>query len=181
MSVGPSIGQYLLQRLAEEGARHVFSVPGDYILGFYELLDQHPQVIHIGTIREDSAAFTADGYARCQGLGVVAVTGTELATHARLRLNPIVIVFDNGGYSTERFILDGSFNDISPWRFDKLGEVFGPLHGFAVTTEEEFEVALWQSLKITDAPCLLDVKLRPDDPSPGMRRLTERLRKKIKG
>jgi indolepyruvate decarboxylase len=74
MSVGPSIGQYLLQRLAEEGARHIFGVPGDYILGFYELSDQHPQVTHIGTTREDSAAFAADGYARCQGLGVVAVT-----------------------------------------------------------------------------------------------------------
>jgi len=29
------IGEYLIERLRKLGARHVFGVPGDYVLGFY--------------------------------------------------------------------------------------------------------------------------------------------------
>ena len=35
----------------------------------------------------------------------------ELSTIARQKLNPIVIVMNNHGYTTERFLLEGSFND----------------------------------------------------------------------
>jgi len=70
-----------------------------------------------------------------------------------------VIVFNNRGYSTERFILDGPFNDISPWRFDRLGEVFGPLRGFSASTEDEFEDALVQAFAEQAAPSLINVHL----------------------
>src|SRR3989442_1745685 len=33
-----SIGDYLIQRLYAHGVRHVFGIPGDYVLGFYEQL-----------------------------------------------------------------------------------------------------------------------------------------------
>ena len=69
----PGIGQYLLQRLFEAGARHVFGVPGDYVLKFYDEIAKSA-ILHIGTTREDTAAFAADGYARCQGIGALAVT-----------------------------------------------------------------------------------------------------------
>ncbi len=68
-----TIGQYLLQRLFEAGARHVFGVPGDYILRFYDEITKSG-IVHIGTTREDTAAFAADGYAPCQGIGALAVT-----------------------------------------------------------------------------------------------------------
>jgi TPP-dependent 2-oxoacid decarboxylase len=68
-----TIGQYLLKRLHEAGVKHIFGVPGDYILGFYDLMIKSP-LHYIGTTREDSAAFAADGYARCLGMGAVAVT-----------------------------------------------------------------------------------------------------------
>jgi TPP-dependent 2-oxoacid decarboxylase len=58
------------------------------------------------------------------------MTGTELSTHAYHGLNPIVVVFNHYGYSTERCILEGFFNDICSWRFDRLGEVFDPLNGY---------------------------------------------------
>ena len=115
------------------------------------------------------------------GDGAFQMTGTELATHARLGLNPIIIVFNNKGYSTERFILDGPFNDISNWNFERLGNVFGPLHGYVATTEDEFESAIQQAIPKTDGPCLINVHLRPDDASPAMRRLAEHLKQRIKG
>ena len=34
------IGEYLIQRLYAHGVRHVFGIPGDYVLGFYDLLSQ---------------------------------------------------------------------------------------------------------------------------------------------
>lgn len=113
------------------------------------------------------------------GDGAFQMTGTELATAARLGLNPIVIVFNNCGYATERFILEGSFNDISDWHFERLGEVFGPMRGYDVLTEPQFDIALAASLHTPACPSLINVHLPPDDPSPAMRRLAERLGKRI--
>lgn len=115
------------------------------------------------------------------GDGAFQMTGTELSTIARLGLNPIVIVFNNAGYSTERFILEGPFNDIAPWRFSRLGEVFGPLLGFEAATEEQFEAGLVAVLDETSRPCLIDVKLSVDDASPAMRRLAEHLKARVGG
>jgi indolepyruvate decarboxylase len=55
------------------GVDYVFGVPGDYVLGFFRKLAGSP-IRHIGTTREDTAAFAADGYARCRGIGALAVT-----------------------------------------------------------------------------------------------------------
>ncbi|NIR00664.1 MAG: alpha-keto acid decarboxylase family protein, partial [Gemmatimonadales bacterium] len=40
------------------------------------------------------------------GDGAFQMTGLELSTSLRLGLNPIVVVLDNHGYSTERQIMD---------------------------------------------------------------------------
>jgi len=69
----PTVAEYLLDRLQVAGVGHVFGVPGDYVLGFYRKLAKSP-IRHIGTTREDTAAFAADGYARCRGIGALAVT-----------------------------------------------------------------------------------------------------------
>ena len=49
------------------------------------------------------------------GDGAFQMTGMELSTIARHGLNPIVVVLNNHGYTTERFLLDGPFNDIHDW------------------------------------------------------------------
>jgi len=69
----PSIGEYLIQRIRDYGVRHVFGIPGDYVLSFYTLLEKSPISV-IGCTREDCAGFAADSYARIHGLGVVCVT-----------------------------------------------------------------------------------------------------------
>jgi len=67
------VAGYPLERLGAFGVDHVFGVPGDYVLGFYQKLVESP-IRHLGTTREDTAAFAADGYARCRGMGALAVT-----------------------------------------------------------------------------------------------------------
>src|SRR5438034_262767 len=67
------IGEYLLQRLYDHGVRHVFGIPGDYVLGFYDVL-QHSALKTINTCDEQGAGFAADAYARVRGLGAVCIT-----------------------------------------------------------------------------------------------------------
>lgn len=115
------------------------------------------------------------------GDGAFQMTGTELATHCAQGLAPVVIVFNNRGYSTERFILDGPFNDISSWRFDRFGEVFGPVQGYDAATEDEFEAALVCALATHDAASIINVHLKADDASPAMRRLAQHLKSRVAG
>jgi len=115
------------------------------------------------------------------GDGAFQMTGTELATHAHLGLAPIVVVFNNRGYSTERSILEGPFNDISNWHFDRIGEVFGPLQGYDAATEQAFETALSQALENRMMPSLINVHLASDDASPAMKRLAEHLQSRVRG
>lgn len=70
---GMSIGQYLIRRLSDYGIRHVFGVPGDYVLTFYSMLEHSP-IDMVNCTREDCAGFAADAYARVHGMGAVCVT-----------------------------------------------------------------------------------------------------------
>src|SRR6187200_60265 len=93
-----SIGQYLIQRLGAHGVRHVFGIPGDYVLGFYELLERSDLRV-INTCDEQAAGFAADAYARVRGLGVVCITycvgGLKVANStagAFAEKSPVVII-----------------------------------------------------------------------------------------
>ena len=99
----------------------------------------------------------------------------ELSTVARYGLNPIIIVLDNQGYPTERGMLDGPFNDLHPWRFDKVPELLGRGKGFVVETEGQLDAALREAAATTDTFCILDVRLARHDSSPALRRLSTRL------
>lgn len=110
------------------------------------------------------------------GDGAFQMTGTELSSCARLKLNTIVIVFNNKGYSTERYILDGPFNDISAWRFERFGELCPNVEGYDVHTEAEFEAAWQSALCNQDCPSIINAHLPADDPSPAMKRLATHLK-----
>ena len=69
-----TIGEYLIQALYSRGARHIFGVPGDYVLGFYHILNQSNKLKIINTCDEQGAGFAADAYARVNGLGAVCIT-----------------------------------------------------------------------------------------------------------
>jgi len=115
------------------------------------------------------------------GDGAFQMTGTELSTFARLGLDPVVIVFNNHGYSTERFILEGPFNDIAEWRYERIGELTGNIDGYRATTEDEFEGALHSALATTGRPALINVHLQALDASPAMRRLAQHLGRRVHG
>ena len=76
------------------------------------------------------------------GDGAFQMTGMELSTALRYGLTPIVILLNNGGYGTERPILDGTFNDIFNWNYHKLPDVLGAGVGVKVDKEQSFIEAL---------------------------------------
>ena len=107
------------------------------------------------------------------------MTGMELATAARYKLNPIVVVLNNRGYGTERHIHDGPYNDLWPWNYHRLPEILGAGRGFEIETEEQLDQALRAAERYTEGFSLLDVRLEPLDRSPAMQRLTERLARRL--
>lgn len=65
---------YLSTRLQQLGVNHLFSVPGDYTSDLLEIIDTQTTLKRIGNCNELNAGYAADGYARVNGLGAVAVT-----------------------------------------------------------------------------------------------------------
>lgn len=114
------------------------------------------------------------------GDGAFQMTGLELSTIARLGLNPIIFVLNNKGYTTERFLLEGSFNDIHNWNYHKVPELLGVGLGLEVSTEGELETAIGKALANTGSFSLLNVHLDPLDRSPALARLTSKLAHRVR-
>lgn len=113
------------------------------------------------------------------GDGAFQMTGMELSTSARYGLNPIVLVLNNGGYGTERPMLDGKFNDVLPWRYSQIPTLLGVGRGFDVWTEDELETALLESQAHTESFCILDIHLDAQDTSVALKRLTQGLGQRV--
>jgi indolepyruvate decarboxylase len=79
------------------------------------------------------------------GDGAFQVTGQELSTIIRYRLKPVIFLLNNDGYTIERVICDRPYNDIQPWKYHRLVDVFGSGLVFDVRTEGELEEALRQA------------------------------------
>jgi indolepyruvate decarboxylase len=76
------------------------------------------------------------------GDGSFQVTCQDLSTMIRNHLKPVIFLINNDGYTIERVITDRSYNDIQPWQYHKLVDIFGGGLGLDVRTEGELEDAL---------------------------------------
>ena len=106
-----TVADYLAQRLYEIGVRHLFSIPGDYIVPFLQTIDDIGRIQRIGNTNEMEAGYAADGYARIHGIGAVAVTYgvgslSLLNTIAGAYVEKVPIVVINGSPGTDKRLLD---------------------------------------------------------------------------
>ena len=69
-----TVGNYILDRLAELGVDKVFGVPGDFNLFFLDDVLAHEKLDWVGNANELNAGYAADGYARVKGLGALVTT-----------------------------------------------------------------------------------------------------------
>jgi TPP-dependent 2-oxoacid decarboxylase len=68
-----TVARYLIRRLEEAGLKHMFGVPGDYVLDFMDRVVESP-IRLIGNCNELNAGYAADAYARLKGIGAACVT-----------------------------------------------------------------------------------------------------------
>lgn len=70
-----TLATYILTRLKELNTNHVFGIPGDYVLPFFdEILDGNHGVKHIMPRNELNGTYAADGYSKMNGFGAMVVT-----------------------------------------------------------------------------------------------------------
>jgi indolepyruvate decarboxylase len=87
---------------------------------------------------------------------------------------------NNKGYTTERFLLEGPFNDIHNWAYHRLPDLLGAGLGFDVHNEEELDAALEAAVSYTRSYSLLNVHLEPLDRSPALDRLARKLSLRVR-
>jgi indolepyruvate decarboxylase len=112
------------------------------------------------------------------GDGAFQMSATELSTIVDRGLNPIVIVLNNDGYTTERFLLDGDFNNIRRWNYHEVTTLIGGGEGRLISTETELYNCLKEALD-SNVTYVLNVMVERKDISEGLRRMTEALAKKV--
>jgi len=113
------------------------------------------------------------------GDGAFQMTCLELSTVVRNGFNPIVVVLNNKGYTTERFLQDGPFNNILNWQYHRLPDLLGSGWGFEVRTYGELQQSMQAALAHQDAFSILNVHLDPTDVSQALERLAARMSKQL--
>jgi TPP-dependent 2-oxoacid decarboxylase len=105
------------------------------------------------------------------GDGAFQMTAQELSTIVRQGLAPVIFVMNNGGYTVERVIHDGPYNNIQNWRYHLLPQMFGGGWSREVRTEGDLEDALAQAEARRGELAVIEVHLDPKDCSAALKRL----------
>ncbi|MEO0942438.1 MAG: thiamine pyrophosphate-binding protein [Cyanobacteria bacterium J06642_12] len=169
-----------------EGKSIVIAETGDALIATIDL------VLYGNTDYIGQALYTSIGYAvpACLGAAIAApdrrpivlvgdgafqMTCQELSTIIRHQLNPIFFLINNDGYSIERAIHEGSYNDIQPWRYHQIPQVFGNSWSCEVRTEGELEEALQKAKDNSQILSFIEIHLDRLDCSVGVKRLGKTL------
>ncbi len=118
------------------------------------------------------------------GDGAFQMTGQEFSTLVRVSklvdkpFNPIIFVLNNDGYGTERLLMEGSFNEIQRWNYEKMPDLVGGGRGFRVESEDELEEAVNVALA-SKTPTIINCVIDRSDFTPSLQRMFSKLAKKI--
>lgn len=100
------------------------------------------------------------------GDGAFQMTAQALSTMCRHRMNSVIFLMNNDGYTIERIFEDGAYNDINMWKYHMLPEVFQFGWGVEVKTEGDLEAALKRAEENPDELAFIEVRLdKMDCPS----------------
>ena len=73
-ATAPTVAEYAVARIAALGIGHVFGLPGDFSFPINDAIEDHPVLEWILSSNELNAAYSADGYARVHGAGMITTT-----------------------------------------------------------------------------------------------------------
>jgi len=113
------------------------------------------------------------------GDGSFQMSVSELSTFLDRDLNPIILVLNNRGYTTERFIIEGPFNDLRDWDYHKAGSLLCGGTGLKVETEEELEDAISAAVS-SEELFIINIIVESTDISPALTRVVDSLAKRVK-
>jgi indolepyruvate decarboxylase len=129
-----TVSDYLLARLKALGVDHVFGIPGDFILPFFQTMVDS-EVEHIATCNELNAGYAADGYARLKGLGVAAVTYgpgsfsiVNAVAGAWAESVPLLVI--SGGPTTQAYREQPVLHHTLPGKYDASLKIFGQITAY---------------------------------------------------
>ena len=111
------------------------------------------------------------------GDGAFQMSCIELNTIYALGLNPIIFVLNNGGYASERLLVDGEFNNFRKWNYHKITDAIGG-KGYLVNTEEDLEIAVKDSLE-SNQFSVINVVLDKKDVSSTLKKVIDSLKKGV--
>ncbi|XP_055388668.1 uncharacterized protein LOC129617514 [Condylostylus longicornis] len=104
------------------------------------------------------------------GDGSFQVTCQDLSTMIRYGCKPTVFLVNNDGYTIERVIVDRKYNDIQPWKYHKLCDVFGGGKSYDVHNEGQLEEALKETCQNNQMLNFIEIHLDRWDCNDALRR-----------
>jgi indolepyruvate decarboxylase len=113
------------------------------------------------------------------GDGSFQLTAQELSTMISQKINPIIFLINNNGYTVERAIHgeNQSYNDIPMWDYMKLPSIFAPTERcltFKVQTETELEETLKAIENKQDCLTFIEIVMHRDDKPDLLAKLSRR-------
>jgi indolepyruvate decarboxylase len=106
------------------------------------------------------------------------MTCQELSSLIRHNCPAVIFILNNRGYTIERMIHDGPYNDIQNWSYSRLPAVFGGENTISLTikTEDDLEKALKIAGSVRDTLVFAELCLDPFDCSDTLRGLCGKLK-----
>ncbi len=109
------------------------------------------------------------------GDGSFQLVAQELSTMLREGLKPVIFLINNDGYTIERLIhgKTARYNDIQPWQYSKLCEIFAPsvpVHSVRVDSLASLDAALI-AVNTPDRPIFIEVMMAPMDAPASLQKL----------
>ncbi|KAB8261590.1 thiamine diphosphate-binding protein [Aspergillus pseudonomiae] len=132
------------------------------------------------------------------GDGAFQMTAQEIGTMIRMKLNPIILLFNNLGYKTETAVHEGPYNYIANWDYTKLATSFLdkphaqpsnpyameksdldaiPVFAKKIQTQADLLRAIEMVSTESDKLAFLECCIEPDDMTPELRALGEKVSK----
>jgi TPP-dependent 2-oxoacid decarboxylase len=130
-----TVSDFLLTRLKSLGVDHIFGIPGDFILPFFQAMGES-EVTHIAACNELNAGYAADGYARLRGLGAAAVTYgpgsfsiVNAVAGAYAESVPLLVI--SGGPDTQAYQNQPVLHHTLPKKYNASLKIFGQITAYA--------------------------------------------------
>jgi pyruvate decarboxylase len=92
------------------------------------------------------------------GDGSFQMTAQELSTIIHNRVDVIIFIINNSGYTYERYIhgMDEEYNDVAPWNYSAAPKFFGQPEGYSI---QSCRVETWKDLdRILNSQCFIKGK-----------------------